>query len=189
MDRTGVHLFFYGCPAEQTWALAEVIATYQLTENWGPSFALARPGVFEEVGPSPWAMGYLEPATEYRGVEVAVGAADEIAEILRTHSPGACWDVWEDPQGEWMGERYIHDPDLGTWCHECDSNGRPRYQPDEVRGWVIEALHAPRDEARRAAAQNKILTEVGDPWLTLGERHPDKRIVQIQPEPEQEART
>lgn len=194
-DRTSVQLFMYSCPPQQTWAIAEAIERWGLTDDmtgsYRPSIIAERivngigtgmPGAPIEVGPGPWDLGYLEPGERYLGNDVNCGSADEIRDFLQTNAPDARWDVWEDPKYDWLGARFIHDPDLGTWTEECDANGAPCYPLESVNAWLDKALAC--SVADRDAVREQIDRERGKPWLEMVGRPVDKRIIAIGPDPD-----
>lgn len=181
-DRTTVQLFMYTCPAGQTWAIAEAIDRWGLTDEMGGSYKIdPTTGTVTDMGPGPFDLGYLEPGERYLGNDVSCGAADEIRAYLEQHAPDARWDVWEDPRYEWLGERVIHEPDLGTWSEECDANGQPCYPLESVTKWLDQALNCP--ESEREAVRERINRERGMPWLEMVSREYDKRIIAIGPDP------
>lgn len=180
-DRTSVQFFFYSCPPQQSWAIAEVIDRFGLDDDLTGSYGYGPNREITFAGPGPFELGYLEPDEQYLGNDVSCGSADEIRSFLQQHAPDARWDVWEDPRYDWLGQRVIHDPDLGTWSEECDANGQPCYPPNSVEKWLEQALDA--TDANRAEVRDRIERERGKPWLDMASRKHDKKIIPIGQDP------
>jgi hypothetical protein len=76
----------------------------------------------------PWSVATLEaiPDTGLRfdATEVSVGTARDIAgDLENASSDGVTFMMWEDPRYEWLGELFLHHPELGSYEGTCDSDG------------------------------------------------------------------
>lgn len=130
-DYTPLQLIVYACPEDQLSAVMELIDEYRLTENMPDGDA-------------------LEFGHAYSNYEITCGSAEQLADALQEYAPGASWRVWEDPKYEWLGDTWMHAPELGVYRADCDANGQPVLTKAAVRkilSQLPEAMHQQVEEA------------------------------------------
>lgn len=80
------------------------------------------------------------PGAHFGFEEVVCGRVRDAAEDLRNNVPGTSWKMWDEPAYEWLGTVLKYTPDLGLFSHDCDNEGTPLFDPDEIETILKNAL-------------------------------------------------
>lgn len=118
-DRTAFQFRLHACPPE------EVADFFALIDDLGLS-----------TDPGPWS---TTPSTAitlgetYSNYETRCGSVDEWANEVAQAAPNACWEMWEDPKYEWLGDYACFTPGLGLYRAQCDADGVPQFSAEQIR--------------------------------------------------------
>lgn len=113
-DRTYFQMLVHHCPPEQIGTLSAAIVDHvDLTGYPGPADV-------------PAALAEACWPVQFSQEEANCGLVDEIdTAALIAAAPEACWEMWEDPKYEWLGDWAAYHPATGLLRAECGADGNP----------------------------------------------------------------
>lgn len=153
-DYTALQIAIYDCPEHEVATVMGILENYGLDEGWDVR--------------SSSSLSELRLGEEYVVNDAPCGSSDDLAAAL-TAAPGTSYEVWEDPKYEWLGSLNRYTPTLDHWGAECDANGQPQFEVDQILRWV--------DEAEGLA---DLKVKLGVPWRealdALAEANKDKVV-------------
>lgn len=128
-DYTSFQMRIYAVPKGQRSTVCEILNEYGLGSEWSDSWSRFSPQ---------WSKKRLKAAIkegiEFTEHEFRVGNAAELANHLEDCE--VTFDMHDDPKYEWMGERYMYHPELGSFSATCDAQGNAVITDHEVANVV-----------------------------------------------------
>ena len=97
--------------------------------------------------------------TGYTAYEASCGTADEVSEALIAAAPGCSFVLWENPSYQWLGTVVARTPELGYFSGDCDADGTPVFDRDQIIEMIGKAREAGEDLAEH------IHKATGGPWF------------------------